>query len=211
MRAVNLLPADAARAKRRVAAEGDGSHKRVLLTAAAVAGVVVVALGAAFFHGAPLCLGQAVDTRRPRGRGGRRRGEGRGGSGRSLERAGAPRRRDRRHVEADHLGEGPPRPLARAPGERAARDAPGSVADSDGLDLDGRAPRRRRPRPARRRRRSPSRASPARSGPSRASSTGSRLSRGSTTSRCRTARGRTRHVAAGSAVHDRSEPRLHWR
>jgi Tfp pilus assembly protein PilN len=50
MRAVNLLPADAARAKRRVAAQGDGSHKRVLLTAAAVAGVVVVALGAAFFQ-----------------------------------------------------------------------------------------------------------------------------------------------------------------
>ena len=50
MRAVNLLPADAARAKRRVAAKGDVSHKRVLLTAAAVAGVVVVALGAAFFQ-----------------------------------------------------------------------------------------------------------------------------------------------------------------
>jgi Tfp pilus assembly protein PilN len=50
MQAVNLLPADAARAKRRVAAEGDVSHKRVLLTAAAVAGVVVVALGAAFFQ-----------------------------------------------------------------------------------------------------------------------------------------------------------------
>jgi Tfp pilus assembly protein PilN len=50
MRAVNLLPADAARAKRRVAAQGDVSHKRVLLTAAAVVGVVVVALGAAFFQ-----------------------------------------------------------------------------------------------------------------------------------------------------------------
>jgi Tfp pilus assembly protein PilN len=50
MRAVNLLPADAARRKRRRvgAAAETGSSKRVLATAAAVAAVLVLALGAAF-------------------------------------------------------------------------------------------------------------------------------------------------------------------
>jgi Tfp pilus assembly protein PilN len=49
MRAVNLLPADATRSKRRRGAPaGAGSSKRVLVTAATVAAVLVVALGAAF-------------------------------------------------------------------------------------------------------------------------------------------------------------------
>jgi Tfp pilus assembly protein PilN len=50
MRAVNLLPADATRGRRWVAADGGRADKRFLLTAAAVAGVVVLALGAAFVH-----------------------------------------------------------------------------------------------------------------------------------------------------------------
>jgi Tfp pilus assembly protein PilN len=48
MRAVNLLPADATR--RRWGAGDKGAAKRVLLTAAATAGVVVVAFAAAFVH-----------------------------------------------------------------------------------------------------------------------------------------------------------------
>jgi Tfp pilus assembly protein PilN len=49
MQAVNLLPADAIRGGRWGAAEGN-SPKRVLTTAAVVAGVVVAASGAAFFQ-----------------------------------------------------------------------------------------------------------------------------------------------------------------
>jgi Tfp pilus assembly protein PilN len=50
MQAVNLLPAGATRGTRWGAADGTQDAKRVLLTAAAAAGVVVVALGAAFVH-----------------------------------------------------------------------------------------------------------------------------------------------------------------
>jgi Tfp pilus assembly protein PilN len=50
MRAVNLLPAGATRGRRWGAADGGQDAKRVLLTAAVAAGVVIVALAAAFVH-----------------------------------------------------------------------------------------------------------------------------------------------------------------
>jgi Tfp pilus assembly protein PilN len=51
MRAVNLLPAGATRRRRWGAGAGEqGAGKRVLVTAAAVAAVLVAALGAAFVH-----------------------------------------------------------------------------------------------------------------------------------------------------------------
>ena len=49
MRAVNLLPADSTRG-RRWGAGDRGAAKRVFLTAAVVAAVLVAALGAAFVH-----------------------------------------------------------------------------------------------------------------------------------------------------------------
>jgi Tfp pilus assembly protein PilN len=50
MEAINLLPAGAIRHKRWGAVADGGSAKRVLVTAAATAGVVIVASGAAFFQ-----------------------------------------------------------------------------------------------------------------------------------------------------------------
>ena len=134
MRAVNLLPAGATRGRRWGAVGGDA--RRVLRPPRSLP--------------PSRCSGSARrSSTRARSPTSRRR------SPASSRRLPSPRRRPRRsggranaqarrvavaggHVEADHVGAGPPRPLARAAGERLAPESPGAVADPDGRDaVDG--------------------------------------------------------------------------
>ncbi len=211
MRAVNLLPAGATRG-RRWGAGDRGDAKRVLITAAVVAAVLLAALVAAFVH-----AHSSVADKQETLAGLEQKVVAAQAKAAAVQAARTNAQARRVAVtdvtsQADHVGAGPPRPLARAAGERLAPESPGPVADPDGRSLDDLddldrddIDRRYADRLRRHRLHELAEGRRARHRPA--------LRPALALGRVAPAEHTHRHGQwrQGSAVHDRSEPQLHWR